>query len=87
MISHDLRNLIASMMVYNNDRGTSRAAISAFIEALRDCTERVEKLEGMPVPAAFKLTDKALDDKVVHIRFRIRARPKIVRSNNGGDAE
>ncbi|MDO8837984.1 MAG: hypothetical protein Q7V31_03585 [Parvibaculum sp.] len=86
MIANDLRSVMASMRAYSDGKPVPAKTMQLFVERLEEIAERVDRFERMPVPAAFRLTDQSEDERLVFIRAHERMKPRLARSDNGGDA-
>lgn len=82
MISSDLRSLTASLKAHYDNGHLPPGFFNIFVDRLHDIAERVERIEGEPVPDAARglLFD---DEKVVSM---VNRRPKPRPAQQGGVA-
>lgn len=91
MISNDLRNLIGSFKAHLDADHLPPAYQKVLLDRLREIADLIAVLEGNVIPpnqrGGWSNPDYENNDgNVVSIRAHVRSKPRVVKSNNGGDA-
>lgn len=90
MISTDLRNLASSMKAHADCDQLAPGFVKVLLARLCEIADQAAALEGMTVPphlrGGFFAGEEPDTGNVVSIRAHVRSKPKLVKSNNGGDA-